>query len=523
MPKYTTTTTITTGRGDKLSATKSGNYSEVFNRKQEVDDTASFITILSAGKTITSNTLRDAKSLMIKNTGSVAAEIQIKCYEWATNLAPTTLTNAAYQHFKLNAGEYMLLPNMRNITSVADSAGSRGSATKSNIDPADVNSGNLYSDSTADVDSATAAGIVSSNSATTLYLEPYTSAANCTANLFKVGDIIRVDDEIMEVTAIGDKSDLANNYLTVKRGMFGSAAATNAADEDPVRFPFFNMTGKYNKYSTLQTDDNGELIINNLLGFGRSLTNVADGFSFIAGKFYTHGYQELGLTGITADTPTGIAASTALQFTIAVDGGSAYDLDVTTDASNGTFASGANSLLAKIQDVFNTQYYTSGSNLFQRGVTVSLVGGDVRFTSSSRLSTSAISLADSSGGDTDIWAAGRIPAVANIEGAVASYLPHDTVFDTKTNNETPNSRVFFYDDGHGNIHGACQGTFDYERGRLHLVRAPKNAHFALSWDYGAVLGGGNKFGSTYGNSIDSISARSVNSKINTSVEIVGLK
>ena len=39
MPNYTATTTITIGRGEKISASTSGNYDEVFNIRQVVDNT----------------------------------------------------------------------------------------------------------------------------------------------------------------------------------------------------------------------------------------------------------------------------------------------------------------------------------------------------------------------------------------------------------------------------------------------------------------------------------------------------
>ena len=48
MPNFTTTTTITTGRGDTLSASKSGSYIDVFNVRQEVDNSTGFISLLSA-------------------------------------------------------------------------------------------------------------------------------------------------------------------------------------------------------------------------------------------------------------------------------------------------------------------------------------------------------------------------------------------------------------------------------------------------------------------------------------------
>ena len=64
---------------------------------------------------------------------------------------------------------------------------------------------NMYTDSTADLDNTTATdNIVGDNDDTTAYVETYTSAANCNANFFRVGDLIRVTNEIMEVTAIGD-------------------------------------------------------------------------------------------------------------------------------------------------------------------------------------------------------------------------------------------------------------------------------------------------------------------------------
>ena len=62
----------------------------------------------------------------------------------------------------------------------------------------------------------------------------------------------------MEVTAIGDKSDLANNKLTVKRDMYGTDGGTAAVDDDPVRLVFFNAYHDYNKYSVAQTDSDGK-------------------------------------------------------------------------------------------------------------------------------------------------------------------------------------------------------------------------------------------------------------------------
>ena len=46
MPRFNASLNITTGRGDTLSASKSGNYSEIFNIKQVVDNSDSGIQVI---------------------------------------------------------------------------------------------------------------------------------------------------------------------------------------------------------------------------------------------------------------------------------------------------------------------------------------------------------------------------------------------------------------------------------------------------------------------------------------------
>ena len=350
---------------------------------------------------------------------------------------------------------------------------------------------NEYTDSTADVDSATANGIVSSSSSTLLYLEPYTSAANCTANLFRVNDLIRVRDEVMKVTAIGDKSDLANNTLTVERGMYGSTAVTAAADDDPVRLPFFNAYHDFDKYSVAQTDSNGKFNCFNMFGLGRAATGsqgITPGSFSI--KFYEPGYQSLGLSGITSSTNSGLTASTAYKIDITVDGGTLFqDLTFTTDSSNVNFG-GTSGIISKIQAALDVQYYTAG-NLFEKKVTCAIVDGDVRFSSGSYLSTSAILLADTtdSGSFIDANANGRIPAAANIPSAVAARLPDDSIFDLVTAAASPNLNVFGQDDGAGNIIGACHGTISYDSGSLDLINCLPNAEFVFSCMHTSAFSG----------------------------------
>ena len=50
MPNFNANLNITTGRGDTLTASKSGNYSEIFNIRQTVDNTNSCTLLLSGRK-----------------------------------------------------------------------------------------------------------------------------------------------------------------------------------------------------------------------------------------------------------------------------------------------------------------------------------------------------------------------------------------------------------------------------------------------------------------------------------------
>ena len=315
-------------------------YNNIFENSQEVDNTDGFINVLSVSTTKGANTVSNIKALCVYNESTVAAEIQFIVQDWLDNsntdeansvdLGPGSATTSRYITMLLPAGEFLYFPNGRLISYAEDASGANATSI-SNTAP----DSNEYTDSTADSDDGTGDDITGSASVTKVFLEPYTSAANCTANLFRVGDLIRVNNEIMEVTAIGDKSDAANNYLTVIRGVHGSTAASDHADDDAVRFPFFNAYNNYNKYSVAQTNKNGKFKCMNFFGYGRTTDSISDGIvpGSVCFKFYQQGYQELGLSGITANTNTGLAASTAYGFNITADGGSVFvDLSFTTDS-----------------------------------------------------------------------------------------------------------------------------------------------------------------------------------------------
>ena len=391
-----------------------GSQDQLLNIKQRVG--TSDITLFTADEDKGGSKLPAAKSLQFRNEGNAALGVQVKLVLWEGVAAEDTTHDHSYLQFMVKEGETINFPMSRIISSTAD-----GFLAGTSVDNATPNS-NMYTDSTADVDTATDGAIASGTTTTTLYLEDGHS------KFFKVGDLIRLENEICEVTALGTGADLANSTCTIVRGLYGSTAATHA-DDVAVRFPFFNAYHDFDKFSTARTDNDGKFKAFNLFGYGRVTDAPTSGIlpGSVAIKCYNPGYQEWGMSGVTSGTKTGLAASTAYTFNITVDGGSTFvDLSFTTDASNGNFG-GRNGLLSKIQEALDTQYYTAG-NLFTKKVTIGIVRGDIRVTSGSYLSSSAILLAAPGSGTTP-FGVGRIPAIANVPSAIAAALPKDTLPD----------------------------------------------------------------------------------------------
>ena len=496
---------------------KSKNFNQVFENTQEVDNTDGFITILSVSATKGTSIVPSLKAFCIYNEGDVPAEVQFSYQEWKNNSNVDDAnavdmgggsTNIRYATVLLPAGDFIYLPNGRFCGYNAD-ASAANATTIENTAP----DSNMYVDSGADLDHATSATMGSDATHTTLNLE------NGHSKYFKVGDLIRIENEICEVTAVGTGADLANSTCTIKRGLFGSTAATHA-DDVAIRLPFFNMVADFDKFSTAQTDKNGVFHAKNFFGYGRTGDAISDGVQAgsVGIKFYQAGYQEIGLSGITPNTNSGLAASTAYAFNITVDGGSTFQsLSFTTDSSNTNFG-GKNGVINKIQDALNVQYYTSG-NLFEKRVTVGIVNGDVRFTSGQHLSASAIVLAAPTSGTTP-FGVGRFPAVGDVEASVAAKLPDDTVYDKETYDASPNKSAFMYDDGQGNLLGAGTGRINYETGEIRFTSLP-NANFVLNVIHSSAHAGGVDANTTSGkNTIQQIGARSVNPKLNTTIKIL---
>lgn len=503
---------------EEISSIKSGDYVEVFKISQEV--TAADVPVLiinNTSTTIGQSTFRSAKGLIIKNTGKVGAEVFISYDGWldngagASDTAPDktsdvdTNTTGTYITHLLGAGDFMYLPALRAMS--WDSANSAGNARLIDNEAPDSN---MYVDGGAD----TTEGFADDNDTTITYDDGSGSSAS---GLFHIDDLIRLDDEVCRVVAD------SGTVLTVDRGVYGTAKADHT-NNTVVRLPFFNMYADFDKYSTAQTDASGRYKAMNLIGFGRTALGYGGGITpaSFAIKFYQAGYQELGLSGITGATDSGLTAGD-YKIDITVDGGTLFQ-DLTFTVGSNTKFGGSDGVIRKIQDALDVQYYTAG-NLFEKKVIVSIVNGDIRFTSGQHLSTSAILLADTgdSGSLFDSTANGRIPAANDLEAPVAAKLPSDTLKSKSTNLEVKNDAVFGYDDGFGNILGACTGTINYETGAIDITGCPPNAHFVITATYGSAHSGGVEYTSAAGNSITGVLARCMNHKVNTTVEIIAVR
>ena len=530
MAKLTERLQITTGKGETFNFNFTEQYNEVFNLRQEVDNSNSFITLLSPSTTIGQSSIRNAKSIVVKNDSEVGAEIQFKVTDYADSsnvdaansidISGDGGSTTSQISTLLGAVEYMFLPNARWVSYENDASAANAKPT--------TNGAYLSLSSDLEVDSGTLINQADfEDDSTTLTVDD--------GDLFDVGDLIQVgvNDttatriEVMRVTSI------ATHVLSVERALYGTSAAdkdaqtnatSGAVNNAKVYFPIFNTYGDYDTFSVVQTDASGRFGVSNFFGYGRVADSTSDGIvpGSIAGKFYDQGYQSFNLKGITASTNSGLSASTTYYLSVALNGGTTDKITFATDANNTNFG-GSNGIVQKLQNAINALYYNPAKHGFQDGATVAIVDGDIRITSHSRLSTSAVAITtntDGTAGTDELFDGsniiGRIPVSA--AGAVSARLPADTVIN-REGVTVPNRGVFFYDDGHGNIKGTATGTINYQTGALNFTGLP-NAEFAITANYDSAHGGGNNSTTNAQNMIVEIAARSCNSKINSTVEIV---
>jgi len=528
---------ITTGLGNEYLCEMQDNYTEVKSIVQTVDNSDEFTDIVTFGTASSIGgdagiRMAGAKLVVVKNNNDIPIEILIRTTEFKDNsnvdelnsvdLGPDSATSIRTISYIIAANEYMVLPSTWMV-SYAEAHSAANAKTISNQGGFDVNSGKLYSAAITDIATAL------ENDTTTFVVDD--------TDFFRAGDLIQLGSttgttatniEIARVVSITNTTT-----MELERGLYGSITADKDAQTDStngavvnakVYLPFFNTQENYDKYhddanavGKVQTNSSGRYTAQNLFGYGRTADTIASGIvkGSFALKFYNAGYSELGLSGITPSTNTGLAASTTYQFNIAVDGGSTFvDLAFTTDATNLNFG-GNNGVLQKIQAALDTQFYTSG-NLFEKQVTVGIVNGDVRFTSGSRNRVSAVILSAPSSGTTP-FGVGRIPAIATVvKSSVAASLPDDTIEDKAYNTSVSNKSAFAYDDAKGNILGAASGTLNYETGAIDIT-GPANAEFVVSFNYDSAHSGG----LVASNTMSKLKARSLNSKIDAEIEVLG--
>ena len=212
------------------STTKSLSYSATTN---------DLLLDISKDASASSQKSGDISMVKVSNTGSFPAIAIFGFQQWTDE---DTIGNENFLHFLLSPGEVITMPAVRGIMTDNDTDLYEGDVVTEASPHA-----NEYLDSLADIDTATSGDVASDATVTTIYLE------NGHSKFLRAGDLIRLENEILEVLTVGTGADLANSTITVKRGVHGSTAATHA-DDVAVRLPFFNAYHDYDRYSVAQTD-----------------------------------------------------------------------------------------------------------------------------------------------------------------------------------------------------------------------------------------------------------------------------
>ena len=567
MAKKRFTTDLTIKADTTYSCNINKSYKDVYSLKQEIDSSLAandgFVNILTSAAAKAATTVQTAEAILIKNTSNLVAEILIGLTDWKDS-SNTDITNAVdigggstrirTISMLLPAGEFMYLPNHRMLSySGAGGAGAIESASYASngtvaIEPKSINSGNEYRDSGADVDSATEDAITDDLTAITLYMEDGHS------KILKDGDLVQIGSEIIEVQSVGLGSDLATSIATMKRGLLGSILAVHA-DDAAINFFFGNEYLAFD-VGKCMSDKQGRF---SQRGAFFSKARTADGYvdgltpgSVAIGPFYTEGgYLDWGLNGITANTSTGLAASTAYSITLVVDEYNVGGIDsvssetaiaFTTDASDTTFNGSSNAVLPKIQAAINTQTKTTSSGLLNKSVSISLHNGDVRVRSNSNHSDTRVGISVSASGTTP-FDVGKFPsrvggdqpdllgsshggsATDIIVYGPASSLAQEEITDPVSGIAQLNEKAFILDDGQGNLRylDSIVGKINYEKGHCSwTIASLPEAEFKVYGQSNSAHSGGISYTVNATNTIQNIKARSINPIKDASLQVMVL-
>ena len=505
-----------------------------------------------AGTDSATVTTADApRSVAVHNTGRFPVVAMMGYQQYVDE---DTNNNTLFVHTLLLPGE-SIYPNMRGIISTkgentAHTHTDFGNQSLYNLDGEVVDytapNTNLYTDSGEELGADEGGDhVLNSTTATNLWLKEgdWTSATDGAHMRFRVGDLIKVGTEIMEVTAVGSGADgTTNNYLTVKRGLFGSTPATHVA-ADTIYFSFFNEYYDYDRVlqgntQLVSTDASGRFKSSNFFGYGR-VSTTASGLvpGSVCIRFYTSAYMEIPMGGTGVATETGgsnipiasstssmLTASTEYSFNIIIDDSVETTVSFTTDSSNVNFG-GTNGVIRKIQDAIDTATRTAGNNLFGYSCTVSITNSKLRFTSNSHLlphdgtNGSKIEVKDGAGG-TNVFtgAAGIFPDIDNSIAAVTPQLPDLNVYDSITYAASPNMANICYDDSHGNLVGAATGKISYETGAISFTGLA-NASFEVSVVHNSPFSGKLDANKADANTLKSIHANTLNKNMVGSIKV----
>ena len=544
-------------------------YTDKSSVVQDIDDNDGFITLSSFSKSLGALTVHNAKVLVIKNVGLTAIELLIKHVDWrndggADGVSDTTTdvinsvdmneenstgeeTLNRYASMLLPVGDFIYLPNTRLIGYQPLSDATLESAANSPaggiaIEPKDIASG-------AEIIPIHNFAGTTYFSGTDVQIAEDVAIDETEINVqdgdwFESGDLIVVGTEVMEVESV---SGIA---LTVNRGLLGSVQAVHSDDDD---LNFF-IGNEYLAFDNgkCQTDQNGSFKQRGaFFSFARTadkkIKGVVPGSVAILRGYTEGGYLDWGLQNIKASDETGLAASTAYAITFVIDEYNAGGIDsttteqivsFTTDASDTTFASSGNAVIPKIQAQLDAYFYDASSGLKNKKVSIALRNGDIRVQSHSNHSETRVGIAVSTSGTTP-FDVGRFPSRVdgdqpNLLGSShgtgatdiivygpASRLPQETINDPVTGKEIQNTNAFLIDDGNGNLthNGQVVGWIDYAKGHCEFSDLP-NAEFKIYAESLSAHSGGITYLADAYNSIQSIGARSTNSKQDGKVELI---
>ena len=508
--------------------------------------------ILSISKSTSSTSVKtpDPSVVIIKNIGSIPVVVASGYQAWTSSTVPAAdPTNpdnlgTCYVHTLVNPGE-SIRPVMRSVVSVA------GNTTTTHQDFLDESLYNLDGsvqsftapNTTLKVDSTANVKNDTLSNTTDPVNFGVTVSASANSNHIRVGDLIRIENEIMEVLGTYEDDQTASSLVAgdirCKRGMNGSTIISHTDDPD-IYFPCFNEFYDFDRKLSgdsqlVQTDSQGRYKSSNMIGLGRTSGTTPPGItpgSFVC-KFYSSSYVEIAMGGSTSNIPINAAtdsllsANTAYTFSISLNDSSSQNVSFTTGTS--TKFGGSGGVIAVMQTALDTLCNTTGNTLYGADCTISIKSGMLVFTNNSHLlphdGTNGAKIELAAGTGTDLFAGSRgiFPALADINEPVIPLLPDNLLYNPITYGTAPNINSFAYDNGHGKIVGACIGDISYETGRYQLISAPKNASFEVSFSYNGPFSGKIASEETYRtNQLTGVYANVLNKYMTGSVEITTL-